>query len=158
VLVDVFFLWRAFVESFGWSDFGVASLSLSPELELELEPVDDFPQSHEADFELLSSSSSLSSQPELPDELLELLELELLEELDDDELLELLELELLELELEELDVESLPQLSPALSLLVVESVPVDDVLPQLSSATGASSPVSSYTTVVELPVQPLLVR
>jgi hypothetical protein len=127
--------WSVFGASFGCSDCGAASLalsSLSPLLELELDPVDDFPQSHESDFELLllspMSSSSLSSHPEL-EELDELDELEL--ELD---------------ELEELDVLLLPQLSPLSPLLVVVSVvsdPVDDVLPQLSSATGASSPVSS---------------
>jgi len=129
---------------------GAAPLSPLEELELE-ELVVDFPQSHESDFELSSSLlSSFLSQPDvlLPDvEELELEELddELLEddELLDDELDELLD-ELDELLLLSDSLGALGLLLPQLSLVssVVVSVPVD-VLPQPSSATVSSSPVSS---------------
>ena len=122
-------------------------------LVLELLPVDDFPQSHESDFELSSLLSSFLSHPdvlpdddelvldELDEELLELdeLEEEELEELDDE-----LEDELLEVD-EELggSVLLLPQLSLLVSGSPLGSLPADDVLPQPSSATVSSSPVSS---------------
>ena len=127
-----------FVDVLGLSDFGAAPLSSLPELELELLPVLDFPQSQESDVEL-SSSLSVSSQPD--DEELED------EELDDEELEELEDEELVDEELDDEELEELvelePQLSPLVSLLEVSSVPVDEVLPHPSSATGASSPVSS---------------
>jgi hypothetical protein len=114
------------------------------ELELVLLPVVDFPQSQESLLEL-SSVLSVSSQPE-DDELDDDVELDD-EELDDEEVDDDDELEE-ELEDEELDVlddddELEPQLSPLVSLLVGLSVPVEDVLPHPSSATVASSPVSS---------------
>jgi hypothetical protein len=123
---------------------------------LVLEPVDDFPQSQESDFVLSSLLSSVLSHPDVlpddeeldvdePDE--ELLELE---ELDDEELEELEdELDELEDELLEVDEELggsvllLPQLSLLVSGSPLGSLPVDDVLPQPSSATVSSSPVSS---------------
>ena len=78
------------VDVLGWSDLGAAPvLSLSPlldELELELLPVVDFPQSHESDLEL-SSSSSVLSQPD--EELLDDDELDEDEEDDDVDELEL---------------------------------------------------------------------
>ena len=135
----------------GVNDWGAAPLD-SP-LVLELLPVVDFPQSHESDFELSSLVSSFLSHPDvLPDvEELELEELddELLllddEELDDDELDELEELddELVVLDVLGGSVLLPPQLSPLVSGSLVVSVPVDDVLPQPSSATVSSSPVSS---------------
>lgn len=130
--------------SWGLTDFGAAPV-LSPLLE-ELLPVLDFPQSQESLLEL-SSVLSLSSQPD--DDVLEDEDdvvddeeeeddevVEEDEEEEDDELLE-------EDELEEELVELEPQLSPLVSLVVGLSVPVDEVPPQPSPATGASSPVSS---------------
>ena len=129
----------------------VGEAPFSPlELELLDELVVDFPQSHESDFELSSLlESSFLSHPDvlLPD--VEELELEELDEvllLDDDELLDDELDELLDddelLLLDSLGVLGL--LLPQLSLVssVVVSVPVD-VLPQPSSATVSSSPVSS---------------
>ena len=133
--------------SWGVIDFGAAPVLSSPLLEeLVLLPVLDFPQSHESLLEL-SSSLSLSSQPD--DEVLEDDDEVDDEEEVDDEVLEddeEVDDELLlvdEEELEEELVELEPQLSPLVSLLVGLSVPVDEVPPQPSSATGASSPVSS---------------
>ena len=129
--------------SLGVVDFGEAPVLSSPLLEeLVLLPVLDFPQSQESLLEL-SSSLSLSSQPEdevLEDDDEEEVDDEVLEDDEevDDELL-LVDEEELEEELVELE----PQLSPLVSLLVGLSVPVDEVPPQPSSATGASSPVSS---------------
>lgn len=136
----------------GVSDCGAAPLDSPLVLELLEVLVVDFPQSHESDFELSLLLSSVLSHPdsELPDDVEELeldeLEEELLELL---ELLEELELEELE-ELEELDDELevsvllLPQLSPLVSAdCPPVSLPVVDVLPQPSSATVLSSPVSS---------------
>jgi len=130
----------------------VGAAPFSPlELELLEELVVDFPQSHESDFELSSLSSSFLSQPDvlLPEvDELELEELDDEELLDDDELLLLDDEELDELLLEdELLLDSLGALGlllPQLSLVssVVVSVPVD-VLPQPSSETVSSSPVSS---------------
>jgi hypothetical protein len=136
-----------FVAVPGWSDLGAAPLPspLVEELELVLLPVLDFPQSQESLLELVSSLS-VSSQPdddELDDEELEDVELDEEEVVDDDDELDE------ELEEDELDVldddddELEPQLSPLVSLLVGLSVPVEDVLPHPSSATVASSPVSS---------------
>lgn len=138
----------------GVSDWGAAPLDSPLVLELLEVLVVDFPQSHESDFEVsLLLLSSVLSHPdsELPDDVEELDELDEL----DEELLELLEL-LEELELEELDeldelddelevsVLLLPQLSPLVSADVPPvSLPVVDVLPQPSSATVLSSPVSS---------------
>jgi hypothetical protein len=111
-------------------DCGVASEVSSSPLELELlellEPVLDFPQSQESELEL--ESLSLSSSSSQPDVSLE-------PELDEDEDDEAEDDE----ELLELDV-SPPQLSPSSPVDVL--VPVD-VLPHPSSATSASSPVSS---------------
>ncbi len=129
------------------TDFGAAPVVSSPLLEeLELLPVLDFPQSQESDLELSSSLSSLSSQPddevlEDEEEVDEDVELEDDDELEDEEVDEDDELEDDD-ELDEL-VELDPQLSPLVSLVVGSSVPVEEVLPQPSSATGASSPVSS---------------
>lgn len=124
---------------------------------LLLEPVVDFPQSHESDFELLSLLSSFLSHPdvllpeleeleleELDSPLLLLLLLEDDDELEDDELEELDELddELVLLELGE-SVLLLPQLSLLVSGSLLVSVPVEEVLPQPWSATVSSSPVSS---------------
>lgn len=136
-------MWSGLVDGFDCRDFGAAPLSSSLPEELEVElPVLDLPQSHESDDEELSSSSSLSSQPEeLEDE-----ELEEEDELEEEELEEDEELdeEVLDDEEDEELVELLPQLSPSVSLLDGSSVPVDDVVPpHPSSATGASSPVSS---------------
>ncbi|MDB5220497.1 MAG: hypothetical protein JWO86_8424 [Myxococcaceae bacterium] len=133
----------------GENDRGAAPVESPLELELlELLPVVDFPQSHESDFEL-SLLESVWSHPvsvEPDDEELELDELddELLELLDEEELELLEELELEELEEDELEVSVLllAQLSPLVSWVLV-SVPVVDVLPHPSSATVASSPVSS---------------
>ena len=131
----------------------VGEAPLDSPLVLELLPVVDFPQSQESDFELSSLLSSFLSQPDvLPDdEELELDELddeELLDELlelEDDELDELLELDDELLVLDELggSVLLLPQLSLLVSGSPLVSVPLDDVLPQPSSATVSSSPVSS---------------
>jgi hypothetical protein len=134
--------------SFGLTDFGAAPVLSSPLLEeLELLPVLDFPQSQESDFELSSSVLSVSSHPDDDEVLLEdEEEVEEDDELeDDDEVLEDEEDDDEDDELvddDEVD-ESEPQLSPLVSLVVGSSVPVDEVLPQPSSATGASSPVSS---------------
>lgn len=133
----------------GVSDCGAAPLDSPLVLELLEVLVVDLPQSHESDFELsLLLLSSVLSHPdsELPDDVEEELELDELDELDDElELLELLD----ELELEELDDELevslllLPQLSPLVSADPPVSLPAVDVLPQPSSATVLSSPVSS---------------
>lgn len=134
----------------GVSDCGAAPLDSPLVLELLEVLVVDLPQSHESDFELsLLLLSSVLSHPdsELPDDVEEELELDELDELDDElELLELLD----ELELEELDDELdvslllLPQLSPLVSAdCPPVSLPAVDVLPQPSSATVLSSPVSS---------------
>ena len=127
------------------TDFGAAPVLSSPLLE-ELLPVLDFPQSQESLLEL-SSFLSLSSQPDddvlededdaVDDEEEE--DEEVVDEDDEEDDDELLEEDELEEELVELD----PQLSPLVSLVVGLSVPVDEVPPQPSSATGASSPVSS---------------
>ena len=132
----------------GVSDCGAAPLDSPLVLELLEVLVVDLPQSHESDFELsLLLLSSVLSHPdsELPDDVED--ELDELDELDDElELLELLD----ELELEELDDELevslllLPQLSPLVSAdCPPVSLPAVDVLPQPSSATVLSSPVSS---------------
>jgi len=134
----------------GVSDCGAAPLDSPLVLELLEVLVVDLPQSHESDFELsLLLLSSVLSHPdsELPDDVEEELELDELDELDDElELLELLdELELEELE-DELEVSLLllPQLSPLVSAdCPPVSLPAVDVLPQPSSATVLSSPVSS---------------
>ena len=130
--------------SWGLTDFGAAPVLSSPLLE-ELLPVLDFPQSQESLLEL-SSVLSLSSHPDddvlededdvVDDEEEEDDDVEEEDEDVDDVLLE-------EDELEEELVELEPQLSPLVSLVVGLSVPVDEVPPQPSSATGASSPVSS---------------
>lgn len=116
----------------GVSDCGAAPLDSPLVLELLEVLVVDLPQSHESDFELsLLLLSSVLSHPdsELPDDVEEELELDELEELDD-----------------ELDVSLLllPQLSPLVSAdCPPVSLPAVDVLPQPSSATVLSSPVSS---------------
>jgi hypothetical protein len=158
VLLDVGLAEAGLVCAPGASDFGAAPLDSPLVLELLEVLVVDFPQSHESDFELSLLLSSVLSHPdsELPDDVDEELPLDEL----DDELLELLvlleelpldELPLDELEeLEELDEELdvpvllLPQLSPLVSAVCPPvSLPVVDVLPQPSSATVLSSPVSS---------------